>query len=467
MMIMLLLLGALLIGGCGDNQPWRYNPGVPAQATGLTASAGNRQVSLSWTATPGASTYQVSYSNSPSGAGSTVIANLTGTSTIVTGLTNDLPYYFAVAAVSSSGAGGKSDPVSATPSAPGPFVQADLQGTWNFNVLVTGANSKWMRGIAAIDGSGNVSVSSFVDSAGGTSAPADLFGTLQLLPDGGVLQAGGQSFHGALANNQYKDLLVATATSVAGSPMLLIGQKQVPGIVFSAADIQGTGRAVAGPLTWVYHQLSAGLAGGWEYAAGQTGKDQTETYSAIQGSTSRQLPGAGNKVVTLSITSEGVVSEALLPGAAPAPTLLLDHGIMSADKVTVVGTATDASGAPVLRIMQFIHPPAVVLTSTSYQMTDLAGNYAFAALSGGSATLWESGSFGVDSTGTLTYAAFLDSNGAATLPGSMLLMMDQQGIVTTASDASYNGKLSFFKDSLVATWTGAAGAPYLSVAVKR
>ncbi len=89
---------------------------VPAAPTGLTASAGSGQVSLSWTASATASSYSVYRGLSPGGESGTAIATaVTATSYTDSGLTNGTPYYYKVTAVNSSGTSGYSNEVSATP----------------------------------------------------------------------------------------------------------------------------------------------------------------------------------------------------------------------------------------------------------------------------------------------------------------------------------------------------------------
>ena len=463
------LLVCLALTGCGDDSPWRYAPGVPASPTALVATSGNGQVSLSWVAADGAAAYNVYYSTQP-GVGKNGIpqlSNLTGNSCIVSGLANDVVYYFAVTAASSSGMSAPSNEVTVAPSAPGPFLQSDLQGTWYFNALATGPDAKWMRGSVVVDPAGNVSVAAFLDSTGQTSAPADLFGPLTILPDGMLVQTNAVGFRGVLSANQFKDLIVGTASTAADAPTIMVLQKRVPGVSYAATDIQGTGKLVAGPLAYVYHQLSGGAAGAWEYGSGQIGRDQTETYTAISGPTPRPLPGAGNKVTNLAITVDGIVSESAVPGVLPPPSLLLDHAVMSADKMTIVGTATDQNGACVLRVMQFVHPPAISLTASSYAGGDLTGTYQMHMLFSGSGSLWGNGSLTLDATGAGSYGSYLDSSGSAALPAAILLSMDQQGMLTDAANPTDNGQLAYFKDLLVATGTGTSGASFLSIGVKR
>ncbi len=92
--------------------------GVPAAPTGLTATAGNAQVSLSWTASSGATSYNVYRGTASGGESATAIATgITTASYTNTGLTNGTAYYYKVAALNSSGTSAQSSEVSATPTA--------------------------------------------------------------------------------------------------------------------------------------------------------------------------------------------------------------------------------------------------------------------------------------------------------------------------------------------------------------
>jgi hypothetical protein len=82
--------------------------------------AGNGQVTVSWSAVSGASSYNVYYSTtSGAGTGGTKVTGATNGGAI-TGLTNGTPYYFVVTAVNSFGESLASSQQSATPIAPPP-----------------------------------------------------------------------------------------------------------------------------------------------------------------------------------------------------------------------------------------------------------------------------------------------------------------------------------------------------------
>ena len=117
---------------------------APRPPASVTATPGNQQVSLSWTASPDAPvTYNVYQSTQPGGPYTRVAASISGTTFTATSLANCQPYYFFVTALKSGfegawshfndgcGTGGsclKATPVSpAAPSAPTGVSATDLE----------------------------------------------------------------------------------------------------------------------------------------------------------------------------------------------------------------------------------------------------------------------------------------------------------------------------------------------------
>jgi len=87
-------------------------PNAPAS---LTANATTSQVSLTWTSSTGATSYNVKRSTT-SGGPYTTLASQTQTSYVDTAVTNGMTYYYVVTAVNSGGESAPSQEVSATPS---------------------------------------------------------------------------------------------------------------------------------------------------------------------------------------------------------------------------------------------------------------------------------------------------------------------------------------------------------------
>ena len=158
-------------GGSGGNPP-----GAP---TGLTVTAGNAQVALSWTAVSGASRYTVYYSQasiaSLTASGVIKVEDISSAAHTVTALSNGRRYYFVVTATNAGGESAASGEVSATPQAG----VASISGRLTFD-LVPIANSGLdynasrrapIRGVwvDAVNASGTVLASTRSDSGGNYS----------------------------------------------------------------------------------------------------------------------------------------------------------------------------------------------------------------------------------------------------------------------------------------------------------
>ena len=115
--IVLIIVAALFLQACSSSSGGGGGGGNPPPApTGLTATAGNAQVSLSWSASAGATSYNVMRGTASGGPYSSV-GSPANTSYTDTGLTNGTTYYYVVTAVDANGASGDSNQASATPAA--------------------------------------------------------------------------------------------------------------------------------------------------------------------------------------------------------------------------------------------------------------------------------------------------------------------------------------------------------------
>jgi hypothetical protein len=130
---------SLLFSGCGGYGGGNGGATVPPVPTGLTATAGNAQVALTWNASSGAASYYVKRSTT-SGSGYAQIATPTAANYTDTGLTNGTKYYYVISAYNSAGQSSNSSEVSVTPMAPAgpPAAPANLQATaGNAQVMLT------------------------------------------------------------------------------------------------------------------------------------------------------------------------------------------------------------------------------------------------------------------------------------------------------------------------------------------
>jgi cytochrome c peroxidase len=93
-----------------DNEP----AATPVPPSGLTATAGTGQVTLSWQAAPGATSYRVKRST-VSGGPYAVVATVSSTSHTDSGLSSGVTYYYVVSSVNGGGEGFDSSQASAAP----------------------------------------------------------------------------------------------------------------------------------------------------------------------------------------------------------------------------------------------------------------------------------------------------------------------------------------------------------------
>ncbi|HEX4952411.1 MAG TPA: M14 family zinc carboxypeptidase [Thermoanaerobaculia bacterium] len=92
-----------------------YCQGPPGAPSNLTATPGDAQVGLTWTAASGATGTSVHRGTATGGPYTTIATNLAGTAFVDTGLTNGTTYFYVVTGTNAAGEGPNSNEASATP----------------------------------------------------------------------------------------------------------------------------------------------------------------------------------------------------------------------------------------------------------------------------------------------------------------------------------------------------------------
>jgi fibronectin type 3 domain-containing protein len=133
----------------------------PATPTGLQATGGNAQVSLSWNASSGAASYDVKRATTNGGPYNTAVASPTATNYTDTTVTNGTTYYYVVSAVNTAGQSANSAQASATPASPTANV------TITINPAETKPISPWIYGLNFYSGVTGAPPQLTFDRAGG------------------------------------------------------------------------------------------------------------------------------------------------------------------------------------------------------------------------------------------------------------------------------------------------------------
>ncbi|QJD88320.1 hypothetical protein HH215_24180 [Cohnella herbarum] len=194
---------------------------IPTAPTGLTATAGNAQVALSWTASTGATSYTVKRATTTGGPYTNVATGVTTTSYTNTGLTNGTAYYYVVSASNSAGESTNSAQSSATPIGGGTgtgslLVQykagdtnaADNQIKPHLNIKNTGSSAVNLSTVKVryyFTKDGTAAVNAFIDWAqiggsnitmtfvSGSGTNTDTYVELGFTAGAGSIAAGGQT----------------------------------------------------------------------------------------------------------------------------------------------------------------------------------------------------------------------------------------------------------------------------------
>jgi hypothetical protein len=422
-------------------------PNPPPDApTSVSAAAGPGQATISWNSVTGATAYNVYYSTtSPVSRAAGIKIPGATSPRVVTSLTRGTTYYFVVTAVSADGESLNSNEVTATPNPPNPtFSQGDLTGTWNVQVILTGAKPGWYRYTADVDGAGNVSISG-PSSSSGLSIPT--IPAWSITPGTGfdnttgvVIETGpgaNPTFQAKMSSNKY--LMVGNSTYGTGTYAEHVFLKK-SGDTFSNADLANK--------TIGYNRIFTGASKTWEVASGTINASNQVTLTSMQNSNGPVTPLPAN--FTINVTPAGIVTLGNEPNFI---------GMMSVDKKVIAGTSTDAPAPNAkysLRIIQ--------LRGQTYSAVDLAGEYLAYTFNSESASSWARGSWTISPTSAtqvdVSATNILNSAGVVVTLSPWEQIIDAQGGITLAppGSASTHGLISYWKDMVVYTGDHLDGA---------
>jgi hypothetical protein len=314
------------------------------------------------------------------------------------------------------------------------FTQADLEGTWNVQMLKSAASAKWSRATLTFDSSGALTgISNCLDSATSTACPASAGNlTWTINSSTGVIAEGG-----ANAGTNVHMTLASNKTFIAGTEdnsKLLIAQKPVTGTSYVAGDVQSK--------NFVFHQFNVGSSNKWQYGAGTSSVAGAINISSqtdpLSGTTAPGDVGA-----TISVDGSGVVS------FSDNPTW---KGFLSADKKTIVGTDTESGGTE-------FHMLIIQITNgQSSSLSQVVGtSYVHLLGTGASpAPFWAHETVSIASGGVISFADWVNSGSESVHSNTGTMSIGSSGTATvtlTSGTTDFHGQLSYDGTFMVATET--------------
>lgn len=445
------------------SRSFAVNPVAPGAPTGVSATAGNTQATVSFTApisNGGAAISSYTVTSSPGG--------FTGTGTAspisVSGLTNGVSYTFTVQASNVAGDSGASAasngvvPIDAPPVASAVSATVAYGSSGNAITLILSGGTATSVAVASAPGNGTATVSGTsisytpnagyfgtdtftytATNAGGTSAPATV--TITVIPQAPV--AGSVS------------TIVAYGSS--GNVITLnLGGGAAASVAIASAPANGTATASG---TSISYTPNAGYSGSDTFTYTATNAGGTSAAATVTITVSPQLPVAGAVTATVAFGSSGnaialnlsggaatsvAVASAPAHGTATASGTSIAYtptaGFSGSDTFTYTVTGAGGTSAPAT-VTITVNPQAPVAGNVSLTVdVNSTNNVVPLSLSGGAAAS--------------VAVATAPSHGVATVSGTS---------ITYTPTAGYIGADSFTYTATNATATSAPGTVTLLV----
>ena len=319
------------------------------------------------------------------------------------------------------------------------FTISDLQGTWNFRLIISGDSPSWSGvgsgyGTFTIDNAGNRTFTSYTRNNGVTTLPpAD---TISITSSGIVSFPATPVTHGVMS--QDKNMIVGTDTGDTSDYVLFIAHRA--GGTFTSSDLVGT---------WNWHSITAGDAPGW--------------LGWIRGEVNIDVNG--NFIVNSFLDSDGdttAIGGTIAISTDGTTTLNSANGKMNQSKDIILVTDTYSGIEYELGIF--------TKAGGTFSQSDLTGTWNLHGLTSGDNPPqwigWSYGGMNIDNSGALAFSFMNRSDGDTSLPSSDSLSITSSGIVSSTGIQSFHGAMTQSKDLIVGTMTDSGGGYDLVIFMK-
>ena len=378
----LCLAGALsLLAGCSSgNTPNDTQPDPP---TGVTATAGNAQVTLTWTASVGALSYNIYFANASgvSKASPNKISGITATTYTQTGLTNGTPYFYILTASNLNGEGLiASSQVAATPFSPAPAPPTALTATagnaqvalaWTASTGATSYNLYYSltTGVTPANGTKISGITTPSYTQTGLANGSTYFYVVTAVSSGGESPASAQASAKPVAPIPAPP---AALTAAAGNAQIALSWTASAGATSynvyygTAATVSPTTGTRIGAISGTTYTVPT-LTNGTQYfflvtavnGTGESAASNTATATPTNGVTVSLVPGA-EAMATLQVAANTNLTYDFLPNA-----------VSTATTATISPVAQSALPAPMLHPA----PSEAALASTVHPQFQLGDTF--------------------------------------------------------------------------------------------
>jgi len=315
----------LFMTGCNPANAGGGGSSTPAAPTGVAATAGHAQVTITWPSVTGATSYNLYWSttNGVTIANGTKIAGVTSPYNH-TSLTNGTTYYYVVTAVNASGESAPSSQVSATP-VPVPTYTVTYDGNNN-----TGGgsaptdNAKYPQGatVTVLGNTGTLVNAGYAFAGWNTKANGS-----------GTSYAAGATFSMGAANVSLFAVWIPSNLkfSSSGTSITITGYTTVSGLVTIPGGVTGIGDSAFSSctaLTGVTIPSSVTSIGQWAFE-GCTGLTSATIPSGVTSISLAAFAGSGLTSVTISYGVSSIGQDAFGSCLSLGPSVTIPSSVTS------------------------------------------------------------------------------------------------------------------------------------------